>query len=898
MSIRKINHRQWLRSAFTLLAVALCLPVLADGEQRYHEASTKWVDPVEFYHLQDINRTDLQRDYDQGDIDFNKVLKEKGVKVYGLRLKPIAGAGHVEKFAQYFTNYYDVVSFLGMDQISYNIDYQDLYGIRGVPMNEAAFCIYADETVNRQYEIVYHCTYQRTSTSYQKNESFDSKCEINFQNLRIAPIDQGIGVSYSMGGRWRFRFEGWEEWSGSNPNAVHDDALHFNKPDGVDHIFSRFIYFKGDRNLLLMLGADGKAFTHWTAKSTMKPLPADRQAMSDRPWPRVYFIVEQILVEDKTSGMPLPALSEEDRQELTSTLENLMLWLKGEGDPLGLGEHTGPVEAAVINAISTIAAILLGSGIAGMVSGSGAQMVAGLTSSIVETGLGATPPPMPSSPPDIPQQDGLKPKRPEEEEETPPPPPDPNAFNPGDYPYGNQFLSQRPDGDIVMKSPVTGKDVHYYSNGDGTWFSDSGMTYNKSDIAERLRYEAENAGVLKLDAETAARNVAEQRAQWDAQNQRDLERGYTDAMQEYRNEKAELERAEKKQEELQRLAEKYHVAATEKAVKEAIKWEIIMNEIDARTYNAEAEEWGKKEEYLKKVDKVAEIGVNVLSTVTPGGSHIKNAYTFAKSTLVGVSEAVAEGKSGFEAVRHVSVRMGEGALGVIQNEAGNLSGGWKGEYGITVGTEFLKSTMKEYNDSGGDWDKALKAGLSGIGSSTLSFGIGKGISAGFTTLKEGSKDYMEYAKKGLVPEGDAGYKVMSRLNKFLNGETTLKGELKIGKQMTSHNYDWKAGDAKDAKEVFSFAKWKNVKDAANVSLTKVGETKAFAVSINETISRGDLSEAVVNEALSQVKYGEGDDKKNIFELMGGQYMEDVYDFGKEMAKLPRTAAKYAAQRNR
>ena len=48
--------------------------VWADGEQRNHEEGTRWVDPVEFYEMQDIDRTDLQRDYDQGDIDFCKVV--------------------------------------------------------------------------------------------------------------------------------------------------------------------------------------------------------------------------------------------------------------------------------------------------------------------------------------------------------------------------------------------------------------------------------------------------------------------------------------------------------------------------------------------------------------------------------------------------------------------------------------------------------------------------------------------------------------------------------------------------------------------------------------------------------------------------------------------------------
>lgn len=444
-----------------------------------------------------------------------------------------------------------------------------------------------------------------------------------------------------------------------------------------------------------------------------------------------------------------------------------------------------------------------------------------------------------------------------------------------------------------MKSPATGQDVRYYSNGDGTWFSDSGMTYTKEDIEERLRFEAENAGYVRQNAETAARNVAEQRAQWEEQNARDLERGYSDEMKEFRDWMAEQERAEQKQEKIEKLAEQYHVEATEKAVKDAIKWDMLMNEMDSRTYRLEAGAWEEKEEYLKTVDKTAEIGVNVLANVAPGGSHVKNAYTFAKSTLVGVSEAVAEGKEGFEAVRHVSVRMGEGALGVIQNEAGNITekygGSWKMEYGINIATEGMKSGMKEYNDSGGDGFKAIKAGLSGIGSKTVEFGITKGISAGFDTLKEGSKDYVDYAKKGMVPDDDAGYKVMSKLNNFLNGEMNIQA----GSKVTTYKVDVSPGNADGGKIIYSVFEGKNVKDAANASL-KVVKDEVFTL-VDATVDKGKLAETIVTETLSQVKFGEGDDAKNIYELTGGQYGESVADFGKEISDLSKTAAKYAQQ---
>ena len=56
-----------------LLTSSIPLTALADGEQV--EGGLVWVDPVEFFHLQDITTTDLRRDYDQGDIDINEVLK-------------------------------------------------------------------------------------------------------------------------------------------------------------------------------------------------------------------------------------------------------------------------------------------------------------------------------------------------------------------------------------------------------------------------------------------------------------------------------------------------------------------------------------------------------------------------------------------------------------------------------------------------------------------------------------------------------------------------------------------------------------------------------------------------------------------------------------------------------
>ena len=354
----------------------------------------------------------------------------------------------------------------------------------------------------------------------------------------------------------------------------------------------------------------------------------------------------------------------------------------------------------------------------------------------------------------------------------PPPSPDPNKFNPSDYPYGNQFLRQQPDGDVVMRSPVTGKNIHYYSNGDGTWTSDTGFTYSSDDIAERLRFEAENAGVLRQDADQAAKNVAEQRAQWDAQNKRDLERGYSDEQKAYADWKQEQENQQKHQEYLEKMAAKYNVPATDKAVTDAIKFEQVMNEIDAKTHLAEAEAIGESIKYLEKVDKYSEVAVNVMAGVVPGGNTVKNVYTFAKSTLVATSEAVADGKGFGEGLAHIAVGMGDGALGVIQNEAGSLTEGKSyallKEWGINVATEDLKVGMKAIAE-GKSIDEIGKAMISTTGKKSAEFGAGKavsGILGGIQKKAASSLDPTD-TSKFKFNEGTA-----KKLDKWLNKDNT------------------------------------------------------------------------------------------------------------------------------
>ena len=195
------------------------------------------------------------------------------------------------------------------------------------------------------------------------------------------------------------------------------------------------------------------------------------------------------------------------------------------------------------------------------------------------------------------------------------------------------------------------------------------------------------------------------------------------------------------------------------------------------------------------------------------------------------------------------------------------------EYGVGAGTEFLKSGVKEYYDSGGNMDKALKAGFSGVGSHTAGFAFGKGVNAGFETLKGGAKDYVDYAKKGLVPDNDKTYSVMTTINNVLNKTSNVK----LGPKMKGVNV--------------------RVSDLGDGNAKLITKTTSVAGIFQGTIDKG-KAEAAVNETFSQVKYGKGEDAKNVFELTGGNYASDVYEFGKEINKLSDTAARYAANRKK
>ncbi len=734
-----------------LLYIGICsflfawsvLPARADGEER-NEKGTTWVDPVEFYHLQDISRTDFQRDYDQGDIDFNRVLKEKGVKVYGLRLKPVAGAMRVRKFMD-----------IGYDEEfrSADLSYQNLYGIEGVPIHEASFCVYFDESVSRKYSVDYTYSISANMDGEAYTDRGSATSSISISGLRLVASGGGVAFSYALtcNGTEKEHTSGSESMQGSMSAS---DVL--TKLDGVDERLGHFIYFSGGRYLLAMLAATAKSTAD--KAGSMDLIPSEREKMINHPWPRVYFIVEQILVDASAAaaeevaitGKPQEpvegeqGLSAEDRTELANFVSDLVAWLKGEGDPFGLGEHTDATESAVINSIATIASILTGAGIAGFIGGTGASIASGMTDAILSGAAGSMPSPTPNTPnmPDINSTE--PPKRPEEEEkkeegEAPlPPPAEPPAQDPFAGEAFSHYVTKDADGDLTVRDPVTGKETIYINNGDGTYRNlTTDQDWTPAEIGEQLGFRDRNSALLKQDAEQAARNVAEQHEQWVNHDSQELSQEGKD----YLDWKHKQEEAEKKQERIEKLAEKYGVPPNEESIKRAIKLEQSIESHFSAENKKLGDSFDKWAKGMEITEKVCDAGVNIMATCVPGGTVVKNVYTFVKEPLVGLSEAYAEEKGLSGAIGNVVVGMGKGALGVIQNEAGNLTkdmpnAAWR-EYGITILTENLKVGMAEYYKEG-NLAKTSDAMIKAMGTKSVEFGFGKLINLGFDKLKGSS----------------------------------------------------------------------------------------------------------------------------------------------------------------
>ena len=451
--------------------------------------------------------------------------------------------------------------------------------------------------------------------------------------------------------------------------------------------------------------------------------------------------------------VPPAPLSEKERSTLIDIMQKLLAWLKGEGDPLGLGKHTGPLESIVINVIGIIGATLLGNGIAS-VGGSGASA---MVQNIIGGLTGSTPPPVPPTqptPPDLPNVNRRE-EDDDDEVQVAPPGNENKGFQPTHYPeLCKQFMRQNPDGTVSMRDPITGKNLTYYPTPDGKgWESESGTTYTNESLEENLRYRYENADTLRQDADRAARNVAEQHAQWEADNERQRREG-SDMEKELAKKEAaraaleaQRQAEQHRQEYLEQLAAKYNVPNTEKALKDIIKFEQQMAQNEHDAWMADEKDIANREAVYNVIDKGAELAVNTMGECIPGGRVVKNAYTFIKSVGVSAVDAGVKGKTGLDLVMAINSGVVDGTLGVIQNQAGDITNNPWVEGAMVVGGEGIRNGFKAISE-GKSPDEVLDSMKNGMVMKTAFFGIGKGIQTGMNAWKDSSPAFAEVMTPG------------------------------------------------------------------------------------------------------------------------------------------------------
>ena len=464
-------------------------------------------------------------------------------------------------------------------------------------------------------------------------------------------------------------------------------------------------------------------------------------------------------------------------------------------DYFGLDQHATPEEATTVALISILLSLLLGGGIGAV--GGGVGGLAG----------GTMPPPV----------DG------------------PGYLPPDQNPYQdveNKYVTRNPDGSITVKDPITGESRLYLPDGHGGYDNPLGGGFqSETQMLEHLAMLDRNSDLLSQDAETAERNQREQHEAWKGQSKRDFERGYSDEMKAYRDWKAEQERIQKKEEYVEKLADKYHTTVDK--LKDKIRQVQAAAEEESHYQQEIAKHWDRAVTVATVVDNTCEFAVNVMGECVPGGRLVKNVYTFAKAPLVAVSEAYADGKGLAEGTAHVVAGLGKGALGVIQNQAGDLTKNPLGEYAITVGTEMVKDGMTVYEKTG-DFSKTMYGMINSGGKKTGDFLLGKLVSGGLNKLKTGAEQSLQ---KGIINiNDDAGIRMKPETAKKILNFFNPKGGLNStgakgwnveinGANSPTFNADmnkWKLGDLS---KNFSVKGTTNVSSGGQVDLAGMFTTK-------------------------------------------------------------------------
>jgi len=266
----------------------------------------------------------------------------------------------------------------------------------------------------------------------------------------------------------------------------------------------------------------------------------------------------------------------------------------------------------------------------------------------------------------------------------------------------NKYVHDNPDGTKTYTDPATGEKHTLYpkynsqtGEADG-WMNENDTAYTDESLNEWLAWRERNSDTFAQDAAQAQRNLEEQRAMNEAQNDCDRERGSSVA--------ADAHKAFKEQSEyelrLHDLAMKHGLTDTDK---DSLKKALLKERHQALEEGAEAMKdaafWNDAVNYAETTERIADTTISVMGEF-PGNRGVKNIYTVVKSIVKHGTESKVKGDSVWAGIAQGAA---EGGLGVLQNQEmtgvfGTSALGKLAKAGVNIGAESAKSVINDLMD--------------------------------------------------------------------------------------------------------------------------------------------------------------------------------------------------------
>ena len=336
-----------------------------------------------------------------------------------------------------------------------------------------------------------------------------------------------------------------------------------------------------------------------------------------------------------------------------------------------------------------------------------------------------------------------------------------------------RFLKDNDDGTRTMEDPATGKQYTLYptydEDGNQTgWKNENDTPYDEAGIDEWLDWRERNSSAFSQDDATAEQNLKD----WRDRNE-EL-RGYDEK--EYKKGTAAIEAQRKRDDYIDKIANKYYVDLTsieygkgtakekeEAKIKAARKG---INEMKKEALQKYREMAGVEEglsiliAQTELVQRVCDSTITIGAQVVPGGKTVQTYYSMAKNGLGRGFEAHASGGSFAKGLAAGSV---EGALEVAQNNAdvlGDAAGSKMAEYGIQVGSGVAKEVFSGWYE-GKSVKETAKGVLGNASGEFIKIATGKVIGKG---MEGAPTKYVEIGK-GMSETFNTSYDVTTTLLK-------------------------------------------------------------------------------------------------------------------------------------